>query len=955
MTDSWGTLTFEVPDFLESIRDAINSVAEFLVAMLDIALQALNFVKTFLVGFLDPIVALIRAILDELQALLRDLRKLGVYITGDWFLMSNPENLVGGFAEYERRMIARLTDRSDPTRPDVSGNTTVLSNFLYLSVGLSEYQRLRQFIEQVLKYFKQSYTPVGLPRCKITKVLYGASAASMNHPSNLGVFFSENATPPSMALVKWEVIPSSQKSPFNPFPPTPPGGFLITVSTLRDGIPLAYDRPRSGGGVQTAPNGSQAQPRDYGLVRDTTGIPIVLHGGNDMLGEIPASMQYNAGVSDGIVTPGRTRLYGLIGPTKSICPLDELALGGYYQKTYYVPVVGPTWMTGEFSCLLDMNDLPLPARISVNSDGTVELSDDEPASTFYIRVAVCSDKVTAYNDFRYEAEEGMKAASGFDVVVGMAGTLSPPDLGVFTEPTQVVFPNASTKKYLEALKIALVVLVLSRPDLVPIDTLEGTVPANTLQQMRECKIITPGIALERCGLEGMAQLADLVYVDKGGYKAAVEDWWGITPATFRQDLLARVDRAANDIYSKTGPMPDIEAFVVQQTQFLRTVTWKQLLDSAFPGAWGLASKDPAGTSDSEALNATVLESLNVALTVGACPTAGVTNGPWSMGLPSEVVSEIVQRSETTTGRLPQMQEGALYKAAYTGELSTSVSIADAPTFLAGLPAGVKLIYEKCLQDDGSILVPEEWRSVLEQAAQGSEMMGGSADESPVLFFGGADLSADHTSPGKIIYCRGIFAKANSGQMFQETAITLSASAAAYKTTAGEWISVRWLDSFPGIEKFLATISNWLEAVAKSLQSILDNIIAYINFLEGRVVETQQLISRINSLLQSILGFLFKIPQCSALCLVSNGTGGVLADLVTAQNKPSDSPLSYGGGVALVVPVGPGFIMDLIREIMTPKPGVNPNPDTMLAADPSSMVAISGVAPTPAPNPEPDVL
>jgi len=75
--NQWGTVTFEVPDFLESTRDKINTTAEFLVAVLDIALTALDFVKTFLVGYLDPIAAIVHAIVQEVRSLISDLRQLG--------------------------------------------------------------------------------------------------------------------------------------------------------------------------------------------------------------------------------------------------------------------------------------------------------------------------------------------------------------------------------------------------------------------------------------------------------------------------------------------------------------------------------------------------------------------------------------------------------------------------------------------------------------------------------------------------------------------------------------------------------------------------------------------------------------------------------------------------------------------------------------------------------------
>jgi hypothetical protein len=191
---------------------------------------------------------------------------------------------------------------------------------------------------------------------------------------------------------------------------------------------------------------------------------------------------------------------------------------------------------------------------------------------------------------------------------------------------------------------------------------------------------------------------------------------------------------------------------------------------------------------------------------------------------------------------------------------------------------------------------------------------------------------------------------------QQAALTLRVAGAAIRKTKadGDWIYIRWLDTCPGVEDFLAMVANWVEAIRASLQSIIDVIRKYIEFIEARIVELQQLIHRINALLQSVLGFTFQMPKCSVLTLVSDGTGGVLADLVKAENKPSDSPLSYGGGLAVVIPLFPGFAVDLLLSLWKPEP-VEGALTGVMGQDPSTVQGIDGIVVVPPDPVEPDVL
>jgi hypothetical protein len=433
-----------------------------------------------------------------------------------------------------------------------------------------------------------------------------------------------------------------------------------------------------------------------------------------------------------------------------------------------------------------------------------------------------------------------------------------------------------------------------------------------------------------------------------------------SPITFRQDLKARIQLAAHDIYSKTGPMPEMEAFIVSQTKWLRDATWRQVLQAGHLDRYSSLSSTSSFPPNSF-LDVTPWASLD-----DVTLSYGIARNPISAVGGSEVIGQrIMGNPEITWDRDPQMQTGTLglsdetwaefflpdgVRAFFNDDLLRS--------WLRECPAGLRAIYEQSITPEGDIVVSDELRPQLEQAAA-TGITVGSADLSPVFYFGppGGD-------PFRLFYCRGLFVKSdiqtgqqeNQGSLFQQAALTLRVAGAAIRRplSDGEWIYIRWLDTVPGVEDFLATLANWVEAIRASLQSIIDTIRKYIEYIEARIVELQQLILRINSLLQSILGFMFQIPKCSVLTLLSTGTGGVLADLVQAENKPSDSPLAYGGGVAVVIPLFPSFaFLDLLLAFWKPEPGVSPS--GFMGQDPATVQGIDGIPVVPPEPVEPDVL
>ena len=991
-TGQWGTLSLTIPDFLADVRDAINDFAELLISVLEIANQVLEFVKAFIRGYIDPMVILIEAIIDEITAILTDLREIGLYITGDWALLGwPPEDLRGGFSEYERRMIARLSDRTDPTRPDFSSKVKVLGFFGYLSVDPSEFERLINFVTTIIKMFGLSFFPdtSGLPVPTIQDTLYGPDTVAVGTAFQFGALkqalTTSDGTPPARCRVTWIAQPASAKHPMNPFPVTGPSGYIVTVSTLPDGIALKYARPKANTDKKAAGGDPDklAQPRESGSVLDLNGTPLVLHGGAEMLAFEDSGFGYNEHMDDGIPEDGSCQVFGLLDPSSNeIIPLELLgnadALGTpldgkgedfYLQRTFLVGagVALAQWFSGEYGAVFHIDDMPRAARFEKQSDGTFDLVDDGPAVNYYVRVWATGKEVaeaTRVPQWDFEAQQAKNNAttSGQPFVVGLK--CGPSGIGMPSGPRKITFVNANTNEYLHALETALMVLVLSRSDLPLLDELVGSKPEATAQGYRDGKWAGQGFALTATGLEDSRHLVSLMYPNTKALEKPNQPL-----QAWRTVLFQKVRQMAQDIYEQTGPMPDVEKIIVDATTELRTVTWDALLDA----------DDSAGTSgrlyvaNVEAVGGespAMFKALDPANPVAGMSEFGVAPNVMSMGVAAQDV-ETLFFDPAYGGRGPLRHRASDFVLWDGGSIEIVYEESDpgnVRALKASSPASLVRIYDKFTDKDGKLLIPEDWRQYF-QAVEAQAKVVGSADKSPV-FVSGASQLVKYTKNGVMVadwpgalFLRGIFRLYENGLIYQQAAIALRVATAASSRAPedGEWIAMRLFDAFPELETFLNAVENWVKSLASAAQSMADAIIKYIEFVQAQIVELQQLIARINGLIQSFMAFSFSLPEFSGLMLLSDGTDGVLSDLVTAKNKPSDSPLSYAAGLALVIPFGPSFIFDLIalaggedNEGSTPNPDPNVTMTMIGAPDPIGIEQIPPGA-GPAPTDEPDVL
>lgn len=974
MPGQWGTISLEIPDFLEKIRKTINDVAEFLVSILDIMLAILQLAKVFLIGFLDPLVAMVQIIIDEIESLLRDLRQLGLYLTGDWGLFEDPEQLLGGFAEYERRMIGRLTDRTDPNRPDVSSETMVFALFFYLSVDLSEVYRLIQAIQQMAQFFSLKFSPSsGMAVPVLREVKYGLEAATILQPKSLAEAFKWSDSPPDLAQVQWNLSNPQKGNTMVPFPPSLPGGFMVTVSTQPEPLRLRYDRAQGGASEQDASSGDKkVSPREYGKVL-ALGAPVLLYGGDDHIEKNPG-FAYNKNVDqNGVPIKNTPRVYAMT-PDNKLVPVEELKQGDKYifQRTFWVSpgMTTASFMGGQYNITLKLDDMPEEADIE-EVNGQIKLKPKGKAAAYYVRVASCSKEIAGKTKaFKYDFAKMVGAESAdqpFEVSFRDEGAGSAA-VSTWSATKRVVFPNASTKEYLQSVQTALVVLTLARADLKTLDEIEPLFSEEYIQQVKDGKILQPNLALQRTGLESIRHLIGVMYQDIAAECADKTH----TPLSFRRSLYDKAFRLATDLYDKTGAMPEVEKYVADNTKELRETTWAQVLTDQEPF---LAKKFLQDYGDP-----TLLDAVDPGHDkCGGKEDWGIAASPFGLGLSPERVNDFffvrgVGGKLLIRHRKPHFAEVTVGDAGAL-PVKATLSSEDATALMASNPAA-RLLYAGYVQEDGSVKVPPESLALFDNL-KNNVRVSGSGDLTPVIYYdkdnlesiwkGSADALDDPLNPVGIMYCRSLLGGYQGGVLFSQARVALGIAAGSFMRpqSDSEWVAIRLFDSFPDLEVFLDSLLNWIDAVRKSLESIVDTIKRYIEFVEARIVELQQLIRRINSLIQGILGYTFQIPKMSALLLTSTGTGGLLADLVSADQKPSDSPLAYGAGLAVVIPFGPSIVMDFVTAFFKPDAGSEPVPQMTKGIEAPLIEAVGagdavGLEAMPpvvlvAPDPEPDPL
>lgn len=866
---TWQTISLEVPDFLEPVREAIDAFFSFLIQIINILIAVLEILKVFAAGLLDPIIAIIEAIRDLIEALLNDLRQLGIYIHGDFYALEGPDfqSLRGGYLAFERRMMARLQDTSDPNRPNISQFSTCIAVFLFVQTDIRGVNRIIQLIKAILALFSRKY-PVQRMQNQVSNVqaTYGYDGATI-FSFNKGLFrgfnftkdsVEENINAPYNAVnLTWQMSPI----PGAPFPDTPlipPAGFLVEFSTLEQPIKIVCQRPIEGT-LEEMDIGNQPPKVEVVDCLDDDGNPILIRGGADVL-DINGAINWNDAVAfNGENKPDAVRVYGIKNLSdRSPIDLSLLQQGDkhFIQKTFFVGTAQTVFFPGKgFGATFLFEDMPFDAEFDLGTglfgDGKIKrINDNVQPERFFVRVRAVNRSVKSATDYQFTVDQtSLRDREGPVLPMKNPDEIDLNDAGPPSTVTSILFPDASTQRYLRAVAEALAVMALSRAD-IPVllgksGNSIGYPPLGPLPN----GLIDPywqtyeDNANKATQLEEVAQFLMVQVVGR----RQVKKFFGRANASspkFRKKLFINCTNLTNRLLTQNLPPLPARQLAIDRAEDLLNFQIARLADGSI-----VTSTDP---NFSPTQGGTVLELLQETdLDWGIAPN------PYSLGIGDPVAQDFLVDDMTSQAILPRFPH----------------------FFFATQP--------------------------------GSTTRGrGSFDMAPVVY------SRANNNLQDIAFFRNLVP--DSVYEGARDVLQIAVGPQVRPQERG-WIAFRLFpQGIPSIDRFFDQIIALLQSIQAAIQSIAETIVRYIEYLQSRLRELQAFLNRINALIQRLLRFFFSITPAAGLVVVAPGTDGVTTALLASQNKPvSPAPAltdSYGGGIVLFAGGIPNLALDVFRAL-----------------------------------------
>ena len=867
----WNKLEVDLSKLLGPVNDVIkmiDSVLAFVIVILNIVSAILDVIKVFLVGLLDPIRAIIEAIIKEIRSIIEDLRQLGVYVCGDWELCT-PANdfadLIGGYSAYERRMLGRLLDRSDPNRPDMSSSSAALAAFFYVSSG--DVFEIVKMIKSIISFFGAGSvmgkaSPYPTPTAP--KFVYGTEGAGFGAFRGLAQSCKSDSPLPDTVSVSWS-MPSGAggRKLFT----STPKGFLIHASTIPDGFQVLS--------LTTMAEASQevkGLPQIKSVLIDPqTNGPLTLYGGVSDLGTAEDSTDFDAVEKDSAQANALVlkldQVTPILRPSTLIADGKPLIADTFYAK---VPAGSPQALGGgtSFTARFLKSELPKTAKFERGDGGygAVISGSVEDANSYTFRIRAVAEDYAEL--FEKGAGTLLAPVSVFSSKVRLfnvepssldnaKGVLLPTNAGKFGDtaeadpnffsiskaggPGQALLPSAASKDFIAAVKTAFALAILCRADLTE------WVPARPTQSYDPFQDWSKNSYPPKGGLQGL---------EAGG--RALFNKYGVSSLVFRKGSLRGFRTAVNAFTNQLGtdllegtPPPDI---VIEA--LLKNENVKKLLGWTWADAgWDLT-------------DLTILESLTDKDQEGGLSPNPMQRGP---ALPPRTVK---------------------LRMAGAGEVGKQPSPKRSPGFM---------------------LSPKAWSMLSEQDGSISWLDGdGSADFSPCIF----------DELGNIEFVRNVILECEDADALLAGAVLVLQFGAAVRPIGdAAWLSVRLLpQGLPALEAILDKVERFLLGLLDGSKGIVDVIIAYIDAIQARIFQLQAFIEAIRALLKQLQ--LFNLGPFTGLISVENGTDGIITSFLTAENKPSDSASAYGGGVCVVAGGLPSILLEMLFLMLggTPESG-----------------------------------
>jgi hypothetical protein len=364
----------------------------------------------------------------------------------------------------------------------------------------------------------------------------------------------------------------------------------------------------------------------------------------------------------------------------------------------------------------------------------------------------------------------------------------------------------------------------------------------------------------------------------------------LDPRGFRRKLLNTCRKFANELYQDMGPSPALEKQIADSTTNLRTWKWTE-------------SQNPEFRENSYMFpELTILESLESTEVEN-----GLAANPWSVGAAEEVVERNFYFNNNIGTRTPGFLQT---KRTFVHEVfKAEMTQKEINEVLAVKPHLEDFVLQyREVTDAATNKVVYRFPQVFLNSFNDFSFVLGSADSSPVLYGNQENLIRGEPS-GKVLFCRNVI----DATVYEEARTILQIATAVNKraTKDGEWVAGRLFSSLPELSQFFEMINGWVKSIKAGSKSSTDGIIAYIEFLQARVTELQNLVNRINSLLQVVVRF--KFVSASILPVIANGTEGIISALVNSTNKPQDGAAAYSAGLVMLAGGAPSFIVDLFSE------------------------------------------
>jgi len=870
---TWQTVSLEIPDFFEPVREAIDAFFSFLIQILNILIAILEILKVFASGLLDPIIALIEAIRDLIEALLNDLRQLGVYMHGDFYaLMDGPDfqSLRGGYLAYERRMIARLQDTSDPNRPDISEFSTCIAVFAFVGADIRGINRIIQLIRALLALFRRKYPMRAMNQVSDVRATYGYDGATI-FSFNKGFFrgfdftkesVDENLFAPYNAVnLTWQMSPI----PGAPFPDTPilpPAGFLVEFSTLEQPIKIVCERPIEGT-LEEMELANQPPKVEIVDCKDEDGNEIRIRGGTDVL-DIKGAVNWNDAVygATGKRKPDAVRAYGLRNlSARSPIPLDQLRSGNthYLQKTFYVGTAQNIFFPGKgFGATFLFKDMPFAAEWEFDDrpgfKGKIRrINDHRQPERLFVRVRAVTRAIKSKVGYQFEINDRtLRDRDGPVLTLKNSDQVDLHDAGPPSPVASILFPDASTQLYLRAVAEALAIMALARAD-IPVllgkdgafldyPPQEGQVLPNTIVPL------SWGLYEDRARRETkLEEVAQFLMVQVVG-RRRVKKFFGRANASvpnFRRKLFVNCINLTNRFLTQNLPPLAARQLAVDRAEDLLNFRIFRLSTGGI-----IYSIDP---------------SFSLAGAEGGSPL------------------ELLQEDAIDWGVAPNPE---------------SMGIAD-------VIAQDRIVYD--LRDN--TVLPREPHFFF--AARGDTNRGyGSFDAAPVVY------DREGNSIRDVRFFRNLVPDS-----VYEGARDVLQIAVGPSTRLKErgWLAFRvFPQGIPALDRFFDQILALLRSIQAAIESIAETIRRYIEYLQSRLRELQAFLNRINALIQRLLRFFFAIQPAAGLIVVAPGTDGVTTALMGSQNKPVTPPPaltdSYGGGIVLFAGGIPNLALDVFRAL-----------------------------------------